>query len=258
MKFTNRYLDKLSNDQSKILVFDCEFWHVLGETGDNGYAFDNDKDFFFMPREIGGFMLIKQKDGSWLYKDPFFVSMSKPKRDVAFPISHFATVSRQTGVKLDELELDLGLPWGDAFPSRLSDEGKRAHAEAIKIYELDSNIKKHHKAPSWYKTFIKHYSESTIIVKGTNDIDALKNAAKHYGFQYQDPKDIVDIAVWNVQSRKRCRTAKLEGTYLCIERKLDKETQEIAKHLPLEKAHDPTTDASMTLLVALYIESQKP
>jgi hypothetical protein len=97
-----------------------------------------------------------------------------------------------------------------------------------------------------------------IVVKGTNDLDALKNGAQYYGFKYRQPKDITDIAEWNDTSYIKCKTAKLQGTYLCIERNLDPETQKLAKHLPLEQSHNPMTDASMTLLVALYIESQKP
>ena len=102
------------------------------------------------------------------------------------------------------------------------------------------------------------YSKSLIIVKGTGDIDALKNASVLNGFVYKDPLDIIDIAEWNVQSNKLCRTAKLAGTFDCIKKDLDNESKNIADFLPLEKAHDPSTDASMTFLIALYIESHKP
>jgi hypothetical protein len=102
------------------------------------------------------------------------------------------------------------------------------------------------------------YSESLIIVKGLGDINSLKNASFLYNFQYKNPLDVIDIAEWNEESKRLCETAKLEGSYNCIKRKLDKETKTIADFLPLEKAHDPSTDASMTLLVALYIQSQKP
>jgi hypothetical protein len=248
-------LDLLANGHKKLLVFDCEFWHILGETGDQKYLFPPNEDFFFMAREIGGFLLTKNVDGSWSYNNPFFVTLSKPKREVSFPISKYATVEAATARKLDQLENMLGIGWGASFPSRLSPEGQEALKEGLKLYTNDPNIKSHHKPPSWYSTFMKHYSESMIIVKGTGDIDALKNAASYYDFEYLPPKKVFDIALWNTQSRKKCGTAKLEGTYDCIKNKLDAETKQLAKHLPLEKAHDPTTDASMTLLVALYIES---
>jgi hypothetical protein len=211
-----------------------------------------------MPREIGGFLLMQNKDGSWSYNSPFFVTLSKPKREVSFTISKYATVTDETARKLDELEKRLGLSWGVSFPSRLSDDGIEALEEGIQIYTNDTNIKAHHKPPSWYSTFMKHYSESTSVVKGTGDIDALKNAAAMYGFEYRDPLHVIDIALWNSKSRRKCGTAKLEGTYSCIKKSLDKETKHLASFLPLEKAHDPSTDASMTLLVALYIQSQKP
>jgi hypothetical protein len=253
MRFFNKNLDKLAGGQAKVLVFDCEFWHVLGETGDQSYTFPSNEDFFFISREIGGILLTKNVDGSWSYNGAFFVTLSKPKREVSFPISNYATVTTTTARKLDELEMQLGLAWGASFPSRLSPEGQDALNQGLKLYAEDSNVKAHHKPPSWYKTFMKHYSESLIIVKGTGDIDALKNAAAMYNFDYEPPKGIIDIAMWNKQSWKKCGTAKLAGTFDCIKRQLDRETKHLADHLPLEKAHDPTTDASMTLLVALYI-----
>ena len=257
MRFFNKILDKLADGQNKLLVFDCEFWHILGETGDPKFIFPPSEDFFFMAREIGGFLLTKNVDGSWSYNNPFFVTLSKPKREVSFPISKYATVEPETAKRLDQLEQKLDLSWGASFPSRLSPEGQDALKEGLKVYADDPNIKSHHKPPSWYSKFMKHYSESMIIVKGTGDIDALKNAAAYYGFEYLSPLKVFDIAVWNPQSRKKCGTAKLEGTYDCIKKYLDPETKHLSKHLPLEKAHDPTTDASMTLLVALYIQFLK-
>lgn len=58
-----------------------------------------------------------------------------------------------------------------------------------------------------------------------------------------------------------CGTAKLEGTFDCITPYVDDrgtKRRRLRDILPLDKAHDPTTDASMTLLVAIYIvASQK-
>jgi hypothetical protein len=257
MRFHNQHLHFLSSGIKKVLVFDCEFWHVLGQSGDQEYLFPPQEDFFFVPREIGGFLLTKNVDNSWSYNNPFFVTLSKPKREVSFPISKYTTVSSSTAYKLDGLEQRLGLGWGSSFPSRLGSDGLLALEEGLKVYNEDPNIKSHHKPPSWYKTFMKQYSESMIVVKGTGDIDALKNAAKMYGFEYKEPLHVIDIALWNSQSRKRFGTAKLEGTYTAIKKYLDPETKHLAQHLPLEKAHDPTTDASMTLIVALYIQSLK-
>jgi hypothetical protein len=128
----------------------------------------------------------------------------------------------------------------------------------MEIYNEDTNIKTHHQENSWYPKFIELLSESLVIVKGTGDLEALQNAAILYGFKYKKPLDIIDISEWNDESRRLCQTAKLAGTFDCIKKDLDEESKNIADFLPLEKAHDPSTDASMTLLIALYIQSQKP
>jgi len=253
MKLHNKLLDILAQGNSKLLVFDCEFWHVFSD--DSGYIYLKDQPFFFIPREIGGFTLVKQSDGSWKYSGSFFVTMSKPSKDVAFPISHFSTVSAETAKLLDKLEFQLKTPWGEAYYSILDEDEQEIWKKGVSAYENDSNIKPHHKPASWLKTFLKQYSESTIVVKGTSDIESLQNACNRYNIPYKKPAKIVDIADWNLTSRKKCGTAKLEGTFKCIKDNLDPDTKKLLDILPLEKAHDPSTDASMTLIVAMYILS---
>jgi hypothetical protein len=255
MKFPLKVLDSLAGSHKRVLVFDCEFWHILNE--DKMFKNLKGEEFFFIPREIGGFFL--EKSGSeWKLDTPFFVTLDHPQQDTVLPVSHYSTVTPQTGWKLDQIEKRLGLPWGKAFYSRLSAEGKEAYNEGFKAYADDKNIKEHHKPNSWYKSFLKKYADSVIVVKGTGDIDALKSVCQLYSYTYKDPVDVIDISEWNSESNKVCGTAKLAGTFNCIKKDLDEETKALAEHLPLQKAHDPTTDASMTLLVALYIESQKP
>jgi hypothetical protein len=255
MKFRLKSLDSLAGTYKKVLVFDCEFWHVLLSKNDNVISQNN--EYFFIPREIGGFLLEKVGQ-QWKLNKSFFVTLDKPLRDTVLPISKFSTVTPQTGWKLDEIEHRLGLPWGEAFYSKLSNQGKQAYNEGLLIYNSDPNIKEHHQDFSWYNKFMDIYSQSLIIVKGTGDIDALKNASEIFKFNYKNPLEVIDIADWNEDSRKICSTAKLAGTFDCIKKDLNEEIKTIADFLPLEKAHDPSTDASMTLLVALFIESQKP
>jgi len=256
MEFPLQNLDFLAKSYTKVLVFDCEFWHVIKKSRDRNIIGGKNQDYFFIPREIGGFLLEKKKD-TWKLNDPFFVTLDKSIRDAVLPISKFATVTPQTAYKLDEIEKRLGLPWGEAFFSRLSTEGQKAYIEGMEVYNNDENILKHKQSPLWYSKFMKLYSESLIIVKGNGDIDALKNASNIYGFDYKNPLGVVDIADWNEESKMLCDTAKLAGTFDCIKKYLDEQSKLLADFLPLEKAHDPSTDASMTLLVALYIESQK-
>jgi hypothetical protein len=256
MKFPIKYLDSLAGEHKRVLVFDCEFWHVLAKSREKMYVLQGKDTFFFIPREIGGFFL--EKVGKqWKLGKPFFVTFEKPQRDTVLPISHYSTVTPQTAYKLDEIEKNLGLPWGEAFYSKLSSSGQKFYNEGMEIYHKDKNIKKHQKSSEWYNTFMDKYSKSLIIVKGRGDIEALENASKVYNFPYMNPLNIIDIADWNEESKKLCQTAKLAGTFDCIKKYLDNDSKTIADFLPLEKAHDPSTDASMTLLVALYIESKK-
>jgi hypothetical protein len=257
MKFSLKTLDSLAEQHTKVLVFDCEFWHVLKKPRDRYFTVNKKETFFFIPREVGGFVLEKVGD-QWELNEPFFVTLGKPPRDTVLPISHYSTVTPQTGWKLDQIEKRIGIPWGEAFYTKLNEQQQKAYNEGMQIYNEDTNIKSHSKDNSWYSSFMKLYSESLIIVKGTGDIEALQNASILHGFKYKKPLEIIDIAEWNDESNKLCQTAKLAGTFDCIKKDLDEESKNIADYLPLEKAHDPSTDASMTLLIALYIQSQKP
>ena len=97
MKIQNKFLDILAAGHSSVLVFDCEFWRVYGNKEYKGIP---NSDEFFMPREVGGFLLTKNKD-DWTYHKPFFVTLSPPDLDVSFISSQFATVSQKTADKLD-------------------------------------------------------------------------------------------------------------------------------------------------------------
>jgi hypothetical protein len=110
------------------------------------------------------------------------------------------------------------------------------------------------------KQFLEVYSKSLVIVKGKSDLESLENMCKIHGYEYKPPAAVYDIADWNLQSRKRCGTAKLEGTYDCISPRLNDKInprQRLRNILPMDRAHEPTTDASMTLLVAMYIIASK-
>lgn len=255
MKLYNQHLDKLANGQNKLLAFDCEFWRVYGASG---FISIPNTDEFFIPRELGGFFLTKNSDGTWEYKDYFFVTFSNPKGyDVSFVSSQFAAVSDRNAEKLDQYQSLLQLDWDKSFLHTLSsDDQKNVLKESLDVYNGDKYIKDNHKPPSWIKKFLKSYSESTIVVKGTSDIEALQNMCRIHGYDYLQPRSVVDIATWNSKSRKLCGTAKLEGTFDCISKDIDdtgSKRKRLRNILPLQRAHEPTTDASMTLLVAIYI-----
>jgi hypothetical protein len=256
MKIVNPLIDKLAGTHNKILVFDCEFWHVFGS---HGYTpIEKAPNEFFMPREIGGFLLTKATDGSWTYKKDFFVTLHPPKKkDVSFVSSQFATVTQKTAKELDIYQTLLTTDWHSSYLQTLPDTLHDILLAGIATYLDDENIRRFHKPTSWYKTFLEHFSDSLVVVKGTSDLDALQNACKIHGLKYIPPKNIYDVAFWNPQSYRNCGTAKLEGTYNCILPKLDTETQSLIKVLPVGKAHNPMADAAMTFIVALYIKSMQ-
>jgi hypothetical protein len=252
MKFKNKYLDILAGNHDQLLVFDCEFWHGYGSQG--FIPLQNLPNEFFMPREIGGFFLNKASDGKWIFRNSFFASLSPPKgRDVAFVSSMFANVTEETAEELDKLQEVLSVPWASAYLRVLPGDIQEVLIDGIDLYNRDPIIKKAHKPISWLNAFIEEYSKSLIIVKGTSDVEALQNACKFHGLEYKAPKKIYDIAEWNLTSHEKCGTAKLEKTYKCIYPKLDDETKKLVTELPMKKAHEPASDAAMTLIVALYI-----
>ena len=254
MKFQNKNLNILAGEHTQILAFDCEFWRVIDSAGFIGIP---DTDEFFIPRELGGFV-IKKNGESWEYNQkPIFVTFTNPRGyDVSFISSQFATVSDKTADELDQYQSLLQLEWHKSFLKSLPNEQHSILKDSLKLYNSDDHIKKNHKPPSWIKQFLEVYSKSLIVVKGKSDIESLQNMCKIHGYEYKPPAGIYDIATWNLQSRKKCGTAKLEGTYDCIVRDLDDQInprQRLRNILPMDRAHEPTTDASMTLLVALYI-----
>jgi hypothetical protein len=247
-KFVHSRLDSLANKNDSIIVFDCEFWHVLG---DDDYKYPKGHDYFFLPRQIGGFILKRSSNG-WLYKQSFFVTFSQPKMDSTLPVTNLRVTSK-TSKKLEHLIDEIGFPIGNTFPSELSDDEKDIFDDILHTYKTDTLIARHHKTKSWYTQFLKKFKESTVIVKGKEDIEALQNACKYYNITYSPPSHVVDIAYFNKKSIKTCGSAKLKDTFDCLKPSFDKETVEIAKHLVVEKAHDPVSDAHMTFLIALQI-----
>lgn len=259
MKFRNKHLDNLAGSHKKLLIFDCEFWRISGSDG--FINIPDSPDEFFIPREIGGFVFEKVGD-EWEYNQkPFFVTFSNPKGyDVSFVSSEFASVSDKTAEGLDQYQSLLQLEWHKSFLKSLPNEQHSILKESLKLYNSDDHIKKNHKSASWIKGFLEVYSESMAIVKGEFDMYAIENMCRIHGYEYKRPSEFFDIALWNTQSRKKCRTAKLEGTYHCIAKQIDDRISpryRLRDILPMHRAHEPTTDASMTLLVAIYIVSHK-
>jgi hypothetical protein len=218
-----RSLDKLAGNAKSLLAFDCEFWHV-GAT--------------FLPREVGGYHLTR-KGESWT-SAPFFVVLPPPPRQLNRVSSSYSTVTPATSMVLDILE-----ETERSAPEFLHQD------DSVKAYFADPKVKPHVKPTSWLKGFIEKLRTSTVIVKGDMDLKAIRSACLKYKLDYHPPQRIIDIAHSNPLFTKRCGTAKLEGAYHCISKELD---PALKKAFPVGKAHNPVSDAAMTIQIAAWLE----
>lgn len=97
------------------------------------------------------------------------------------------------------------------------------------------------------------FSKSYLIIKGLEDIKALKN---HSLLLNQNSKKLVnyfDIARYNEMLFKKCNSAELEKTYLCLENlnltnKYDQFKQMIMMFTKM-KSHNPLVDAYYTWII---------
>lgn len=223
MKLRSAALDLLAGKHASLLAFDCEFWH-------KGQA--------FLPREVGGYHLTRSGD-SWTRSAPFFVVLPPPAGQLNRVSSKFSTTTPTTAESLDLLE-----ETERSAPEFLGDK------DIVDVYFADSKVKPYLKPASWLKGFAKLIGESVVVVKGEMDLRAIKSACAAHGFAFKAPLGIVDIAKHNPEFTKRCKTAKLEGTYDCIKKELD---AGLKKAFPIGKAHDPVSDAAMAIQIAAWL-----
>jgi hypothetical protein len=216
-------LDLLAGKHTSLLAFDCEFWH---------------KGQVFLPREIGGYHLVRSGD-AWTRAPPFFAVLPPPPGQLNRVSSKFSTPTPATAESLDLLE-----ETERSAPEFLGDK------DIVDVYFADSKVKPHLKPASWLKGFAKLIGESVVVVKGDTDLKAIKSACAAHGFTFKVPLGIMDIAKHNPEFTKRCKTAKLEGTYDCIKKELD---AGLKKAFPIGKAHNPVSDAAMAIQIAAWL-----
>ena len=226
MKIRSVALDLLAGRHTSLLAFDCEFWH---------------KGSMFLPREVGGYHLTRTGD-SWTRSAPFFVVLPPPVGQLNRVSSKFSTTTPKTAEALDLLE-----------ETERSAPEFLGQSDIVDVYFADSKVKPHLKPKSWLKSFAKLVGDSVVVLKGDMDLKALRTACVLYGFQYRSPIDIVDIASYNPEFSKRCKTAKLEGAYDCIKKELD---SGLKKAFPTGKAHNPVSDAAMTMQIAAWLATK--
>jgi hypothetical protein len=223
MRIQSEALNRLAGHATSLLAFDCEFWHV-GAT--------------FLPREVGGYQLTRSGD-SWTRSAPFFVVLPPPPRQLNRVSSKFATVTPATSVVLDIIE-----ETERSAPEFLHND------DSVTAYFADPKVRPFLKPNSWLSGFMKMVGESTVVVKGDMDLKALRSACSRYGIAYHSPLRIFDIARSNPLFSKRCGTAKLDGTYHCMSKELN---PVLKKAFPVGKAHNPVSDAAMTIQVAAWL-----
>ena len=226
MKIRSAGLDRLAGKAKSILAFDCEFWHL----GDQ-----------FLPREVGGYHLTRTGD-AWTRSDPFFVVLPPPANQLNRVSSKYSTVTPKTSLALDILEATEHLA-----PEHLG------QGDSVSVYFADKNVKPHLKPASWLTGFMKMMEQSVVVIKGGMDLSALKAACGRHKITYHPPMGIFDIATHNSEFTKRCKTAKLEGTYACIAHELD---SGLKKAFPVGKAHNPVFDAAMTIQIAAWLSEK--
>ena len=223
MKIRSVGLDRLAGNAKSILAFDCEFWHL----GDQ-----------FLPREVGGYHLTRSGDG-WTRSAPFFAVLPPPPNQLNRVSSKFSTVTPATSLTLDILE--------ETERSASEFLGKN---DSVSAYFADKHVKPHLKPASWLSGFMKLFVQSVVVIKGEMDLKALKAACARHKISYHAPAGVFDIATHNAEFTKRCKTAKLEGTYACIAHELD---SGLKKAFPIGKAHNPVFDAAMTIQIAAWL-----
>ena len=107
----------------------------------------------------------------------------------------------------------------------------------------------------------KIFSLSYLIVKGHEDIKALKNHSILLKLSYFSPLKYFDIAQHNKILFDKCDSAELEKTYLCLQKMklIDKYNKynEIINKFTKMKAHNPLTDAYYTWIIFNIFQLKK-
>ena len=105
------------------------------------------------------------------------------------------------------------------------------------------------------------FSISYLIVKGLEDLKALKNHTLLLHENYIKLIHIFDISIYNNILFDYCKSAKLEQTYKCLENKnLLNDFQKylnIISNFTDIKAHNPLVDAYYTFIIFIIFELKK-
>jgi len=129
------------------------------------------------------------------------------------------------------------------------------------LYINDKNIQNRMINYDDLDIFINIFNKSKKIGKELIDISAIINTSFLKNIHKPIIDKYFDIAFYNPFSRLLCNGAKLETTYNCVLNKLDSDIFSfnssskfnLSNIVDLTRAHNPTVDAYMTLIVCFYI-----
>ena len=129
----------------------------------------------------------------------------------------------------------------------------------INLILNDKKVKKRQiiKTNEFIKLTNKLFSISFLIVKGLEDIKALKNHTILLQQKYILLTNFFDIAIYNELLFNKCNSAKLEETYFCLEKMnlindYEKYYNIINKFIEF-KAHNPLVDSYYTFIIFMIL-----
>lgn len=152
-----------------------------------------------------------------------------------------------------------------SFQLRRKDIGSKVFDKVWQLYLNDTYVIERtiNINNKWLKAFIDILTNSTLLVKGNQDIIAINNLLKKYKFKpINDNLFIFDIAIFNESLRKLCNSAELEKTYWCllehnlVTNIISETIKKIFSNLVIKDkvlAHNPLVDAYFTFVVGITV-----
>lgn len=133
----------------------------------------------------------------------------------------------------------------------------------INLILNDSNVKFREITETvYFINFINElFSISFLIVKGIEDLKAIKNHTKLLKQNYIKLTNFFDIAKYNEILFTKCNSAKLENTYFCLQKMnlIDDYNKyyDVINEFTEMKAHNPLVDAYYTFIVFIIFKLKK-
>lgn len=227
-------LSILADHNTAIASLDVEFYAVDGIRPYKGIVYESNS-FAFFPREIGIQLFIKA-NRHWVYIGSTHLTLQPP----AIPKTSIQQIN------IEHMNVN---------PStRIQIKKLSTTSEILNAYNNDTIVKSHRVTDrSILQAIVALPSVCHIVCKGTKDLDSIRNIAVMNGLNYIPTATITDVACLNVHFRRLIKSAKLVDTYKFsiahLPNTLVKELESLCTNLT---AHQPTSDAFMTIVVSLY------